>query len=115
MADMNFNTPGFQINTGSNNQSVKLTPKNIASAIENIATPATQEEQLDAKMRQKIILKAVDELPYKMRRVIELYEFEDMPLEKIAKKLGVPEGTVKSRLFNARKILAQKLSFLKGE
>ena len=83
--------------------------------LENIAAPATQEEELDAKMRQKIILKAVDELPYKMRRVIELYEFEDMPLEKIAKKLGVPEGTVKSRLFNARKILGQKLSFLKGE
>ncbi len=83
--------------------------------LENIAAPATQEEALDAKMRQKIILKAVDELPYKMRRVIELYEFEDMPLEQIAKKLGVPEGTVKSRLFNARKILGQKLSFLKGE
>ena len=39
MADMNLNTPGFQINTGSNNQNVKITPKNLAAALENIAAP----------------------------------------------------------------------------
>lgn len=83
--------------------------------LENVATPCLQEEVIDAQMRQKIVLKAVDELPYKMRKVIILYEFEDYPLEKIAEKTGVPVGTVKSRLFNARKILSQKLAYLKGE
>ena len=74
-----------------------------------------QEEVLDAKKRQKFILKAVDNLPYKMRKIVVLHEFEDMPLEKIADKMGIPLGTVKSRLFNAKKILSQKLAFLKGE
>lgn len=83
--------------------------------LNNVADTHSQEEALDAKMRQKLILKAVDELPYKMRKIIVLYEFEDMPLEKIADKEGVPVGTVKSRLFNARKILSQKLAYLKGE
>lgn len=83
--------------------------------LENIASEQLQEEVLDAKKRQKLILKAVDNLPYKMRKIVVLYEFEDMPLEKIADKMGIPLGTVKSRLFNAKKILSQKLAFLKGE
>lgn len=83
--------------------------------LENIASDFSQEEAMDAKTRQKLILKAVDELPYKMRKTIVLHEFEDLPLEKIAAKEGVPVGTVKSRLFNARKILSQKLAYLKGE
>lgn len=83
--------------------------------LENIASEQLQEEVLDAKKRQKLILKAVDNLPYKMRKIVVLHEFEDMPLEKIADKMGIPLGTVKSRLFNAKKFLSQKLAFLKGE
>lgn len=71
------------------------------------------EEVIDAKMRQKIILKAVDALPRQLREVIVLFEFEDYSQEQIAAKLHIPIGTVKSRLFNARKQLADKLSFLK--
>ena len=71
------------------------------------------EEVIDAKTRQKIILKAVDALPRQLREVIVLFEFEDWPQEQIAAKLRIPLGTVKSRLFNARKQLADKLSFLK--
>lgn len=71
------------------------------------------EEVIDAKMRQKIILKAVDVLPRQLREVIVLFEFEDYSQEQIAAKLHIPIGTVKSRLFNARKQLADKLSFLK--
>lgn len=71
------------------------------------------EEVIDAKMRQKIILKTVDALPRQLREVIVLFEFEDYSQEQIAAKLHIPIGTVKSRLFNARKQLADKLSFLK--
>ena len=67
------------------------------------------------KERQKTILKAVDSLPSKMRDVIYFYEFEELSYEETAKKLGISIGTVKSRLFNAREILSQKLSHLKGE
>ena len=79
------------------------------------AVAAPQEKIIDAKARQKIILKAVDDLPAKMRKVIILFEFEDFTIEQIAKKLGEPEGTIKSRLYNARKVLAEKLKFLQGE
>lgn len=75
----------------------------------------SQEEITDVKQRQKIILKAVDALPKKLREVVILYEFEEYSYEDIAQKLNISIGTVKSRLFNARTILSQKLSYLKGE
>jgi len=82
--------------------------------LENVPDSASQEETLDAKMRQKIILRAVDDLPSKMKKVIILFEFEGHTLEQIAKKTGVPVGTVKSRLFNAKKILSTTLRHLKN-
>lgn len=75
----------------------------------------TQEEVIDAKKRQKLILKAVDSLPSKMRDVVVYYEFEEMSYEEIATRLKISVGTVKSRLFTARSILSEKLSYLKGE
>ena len=75
----------------------------------------SQEEILDGKMRQKLILEAVNSLPVPMRKVVVLFEFEEMSYEQIAKKTGVPVGTVKSRLFKARQILSRKLHYLKGE
>ena len=83
--------------------------------LEKVAVGGRQDEILDAKARQKMILKAVDELPAKMRKIIVLFEFEEMSYEQIAKKTGLPVGTIKSRLFNARKILSEKLKPLKGE
>ena len=83
--------------------------------LENVRVGGRQEEILDAKTRQKQILKAVDELPRKMRQVVVWYEFEEMTYEQIAAKTGDPVGTIKSRLFNARKILSEKLKHLKGD
>ncbi len=73
------------------------------------------EEVLSAKARQKIILEAVNRLPPKMKKVIELYEFEEMSCEKISSKMNIPVGTVKSRLFSARKILSEDLKYLYQE
>lgn len=67
------------------------------------------------KERQKAILKAVDSLPKKLRQVIYLYEFEELSYNEISEKTGVSVGTIKSRLFNARNILSEKLSYMKGE
>lgn len=88
---------------------------NDEEAAENVASPDNQEERMDAKNRQKQILKAVDSLPYKMRKIVYLVEFEEMSYEQVSKKTGLPVGTVKSRLFNAKKILSEKLQHLKGE
>ncbi len=73
------------------------------------------ERILTQKERQKAILKAVDLLPSKLKKVIILYEFEDLSYEQISKKLNIPIGTVKSRISNARKLLQSSLQFLLGD
>jgi RNA polymerase sigma-70 factor (ECF subfamily) len=49
--------------------------------------------------------------------MITLYHLEEMPYQEIAKVTGVPEGTVKSYLFRARKRLKELLEkdYLKEE
>jgi len=83
--------------------------------LNNISIKKTPEHQYSSKERQKIILKEINALPKKMKEVVILYEFEDYSYEKIAQKLKIPQGTVKSRINNARKILKENLSFLMSE
>ena len=83
--------------------------------LENLKSTQTPEKIYTSKERQKIILKAIDSLPKKLKEVIILYEFEDYSYEKIAQKLNIPQGTVKSRINSARNILKENLSFLLGE
>jgi RNA polymerase sigma-70 factor, ECF subfamily len=53
--------------------------------------------------------RALDELPEKQRLVLLLAAMEGHSLEEVSVLLDVPVGTVKSRLFFARKTLAEKL------
>lgn len=55
---------------------------------------------------------AVSELPEKLRIVLILAAIEGHALEDVAKLLGLPIGTVKSRLHLGRKQLAEKLQWL---
>jgi RNA polymerase sigma-70 factor (ECF subfamily) len=56
------------------------------------------------------IQRALGALPDKYRSVVVLSDLQEMRDGEIARLLGVPEGTVKSRLFRARSILREKLA-----
>lgn len=75
-------------------------------------TKATPELTLLSKIRQKRIIEAIDSLRPKFKEVIMLCDIEGYTYEETAKKLGVPVGTIKSRIFNAKKELALKLEDL---
>ncbi|MBQ4124215.1 sigma-70 family RNA polymerase sigma factor [bacterium] len=70
------------------------------------------EDAFIRKQRQKQIMDAVDALKPKFREVVIMYEMQDMNYEEIAEKLKCPVGTVRSRLFNARKELSITLKDL---
>ena len=53
--------------------------------------------------------RALDELPEKQRLVLLLSAMQGHTLEEVSRLLGIPLGTVKSRLFFAKKVLAEKL------
>ena len=93
-------------------ENMKVDDENVINEVRDTKTP---EKILNSKQRQKMILKAVDRLPKKMKDVIILYEFEQKTYDEISKKLNVPIGTVKSRLSCAREILRDDLSELTGD
>lgn len=62
--------------------------------------------------RQKRIISAIEELKPKFKEVILLCEINGYTYEEASKKLNCPLGTVKSRIYNAKKELATKLEDL---
>src|SRR3989475_2023941 len=55
------------------------------------------------------VLRAIDQLPEQFRETVVLSDVEGLSYEEIARVLDVPVGTVKSRLFRARRLLQQQL------
>jgi RNA polymerase sigma-70 factor (ECF subfamily) len=66
-----------------------------------------------AQERLAALWNAVDALPEKLRIVIVLANMEGHDIAEVAALLSIPEGTVKSRLFDARKRLREHLSWMK--
>lgn len=56
------------------------------------------------------IIEEVDSLLEEYRMTITLCDIEEMSYEEAAEAMGVPIGTVRSRLFRARRILREKLA-----
>jgi len=77
-----------------------------------------RESPLDPAVRQdtrKQIQRAFNQLPPKLRLTAVLALIEEIPYEEIAEALGIPVGTVKSRVFRATRLLRSKLKQLGKE
>jgi RNA polymerase sigma-70 factor (ECF subfamily) len=67
------------------------------------------ESAIDSAALRPEIQAALDKLPTDFRAAIVLSDIEGMSMAEVAQVLGVPAGTVKSRLFRGRRLLAQQL------
>lgn len=65
------------------------------------AADAAPDESLAERERSGMVQRALDELPEIYRAVLVLRHYEDLKFREIAEVLGVPEGTVKSRMAEA--------------
>lgn len=72
----------------------------------------TPESSVLKSERQSRIIDAIEELKPKLRETIMLCEIEGYTYEEAAKKLKCPLGTIKSRVYNAKRELAEKLQDL---
>lgn len=70
------------------------------------------EDKVVSIERKRRIVEAIDTLKPKLRDVILLCEIEGYTYEEASKELGCPLGTIKSRIYNAKKELAEKLQDL---
>jgi RNA polymerase sigma factor (sigma-70 family) len=76
------------------------------------APEPTGEGMAAERERARRLWRAIEDLPEKLRQAIVLSAIEGYDVREVARLLGLPEGTVKSRLFLARKGLAQRLQCL---
>ena len=63
----------------------------------------------------KAVRKAVANLPQKYQMIVMLYYMEGLPVAQIASIVRIPAGTVKSRLYHARKMLEKELEVVLNE
>lgn len=72
-------------------------------------TEASPEEIYITREEARIVQLAVTKLPEKLKVCVLLFYMEELSIVQIAKVLKIPEGTVKSRLYQARKQLEKEL------
>jgi RNA polymerase sigma-70 factor (ECF subfamily) len=76
----------------------------VRSRLVGIADPPGLQEQ------HVLVVEALRTLPAGQREVLALHYLADLPVAEVAELLGVPEGTVKSRLTRGRDALAALLA-----
>jgi RNA polymerase sigma-70 factor (ECF subfamily) len=79
-------------------------------AAEAIEDPSDDPEVTVAKKnRSEIIRKCLGGLSAEHREIVDLVYYHDKSVEEVAQIVGIPENTVKTRMFYARKKLAELL------
>jgi RNA polymerase sigma factor (sigma-70 family) len=72
--------------------------------------PQARESAMMEPDVRPLLHQAIDRLADKYRSAVVLCDLEGRPREEVARALGIPEGTLSSRLATARKLLAQRLA-----
>jgi len=81
-------------------------------ALERLRAPSRRDPERVTESREEcaILRRAIDGLPDSHRVVVILYYLEDLSVSEVAYALGVPEGTIKSRLYYAREKLRKAIA-----
>jgi RNA polymerase sigma-70 factor (ECF subfamily) len=100
----------FALATNAYRSELRRNPPRIVSLddLSDMADP--RETAQDTGARDGDLRRMVQSLPPKYREALILFYFFEMDVRTVAQTLGVPEGTVKARLFRARALLGEKLS-----
>lgn len=98
-------------NTGINFKTrTKPTDSLLYENTEEISSPYDSPEEREIKeITKKAIKDAIAELPEKYSTCVEMHFFLDMTYEDISETTGIPVNTIKTHIYNAKKILYEKL------
>jgi RNA polymerase sigma-70 factor, ECF subfamily len=95
------------------NESLRLAGKQRPRQAVSESTVSTEKgpgDRLEELDRGRIVQEALDQLTIEYRQVVVLRYFADLSQREIGELLGIPEKTVKSRLFTARRLLGEGLA-----
>jgi RNA polymerase sigma-70 factor (ECF subfamily) len=76
--------------------------------VEDRRAASPSEVTFRAEVR-RILERRIDELPLAFRTVFVMRDVQDMSVQETADALGIPEATVRTRLFRARGMLREAL------
>ena len=79
-------------------------------SLDDIDEPTVTEDSWDSPVDREQLQQALLELSEEFRSPIVLYYFEDFSYQQIANHMGVPIGTVMSRLSRAKNFLKKRLT-----
>lgn len=68
------------------------------------------ENVLATAQLEKVIYRAIEDLPDELKVAVTLREFEGLSYEEIAEVMDCPVGTVRSRIFRARESIEKKIA-----
>lgn len=86
----------------------RATPRTTAP--QDASSPDASPSHTLAKQQQfRLLLSALETLPDEHRNVLDLYYWQELSIADMASRLGVPQGTIKSRLFTSRGLLRRAL------
>jgi RNA polymerase sigma-70 factor, ECF subfamily len=72
------------------------------------------EDNCSQRERQRILISAMNELPHRTRRAIQLRELDERSTEETARIMGISAGAVKARVFHGRRKLRERLKHFVG-
>jgi RNA polymerase sigma-70 factor (ECF subfamily) len=78
-------------------------------AVAALATSVRADDDVLARERSRQLWAAIDALPARLRMAVVLSSIEGHDTKEVSSLLGIPAGTVKSRLFEARRKLQEAL------
>ena len=107
--DAAFSTWLFAIVTNLYRTELRRIPPRTVSLEAMIEVRLPESDALRDEDRDHTIRQAVLALAPKYRETLVLFYFHEMDVQAAALSLGLPEGTVKARLFRGREILRGKL------
>jgi RNA polymerase sigma-70 factor, ECF subfamily len=85
-----------------------------ASTLMPVSTERSPYRQLEQRDLRQLVRVALAALPETLRQAVMLRDLQDFSYQEIAERLGLPEGTVKSRINRGRIELARQLRRLQA-
>jgi RNA polymerase sigma-70 factor (ECF subfamily) len=95
-------------------QDIRRRYLNNELAREKLSQPQELEIESEKENLKQRLLEEIEKLPFKFKEIIVLKHFRGFSYKEISETLGIPVGSVMSRLYYARKKLKENLKHLKG-
>lgn len=95
----------------------KRREKESAEETDQVADPQEEQQRVEEKRTERItsLRRVMRSLDSDHRDVLRMHYSQDLSIEAMSRRLRIPVGTVKSRLFHARKKLKEALEGEKDE